>query len=668
MGEGEQFLHQQQPELHTTKPVEHEKERKKRRNETTSQKPAEKIADWFKVIEKSHAGHRENPEVAERIKKYYHEEYAIKPEDIPENYWDLQRKIIVNEGRSGDFEKDEQGKIFIPEQVRQQATEVIIADQKQSLDKWVDYLTSVDADVYPMWAKYWAFQSMVKMGKLEKKEDEKGNGTARFQKRTEDTVAAFPPLNPRALAMTIGVIVERVEEKSKQKKERKPTVNKSVRLDDKKFQDLLSTENFSKIYAQFLIEMPEYSEEGLQETRGLWKKYEQGSDPKPLVKSLEGHPLEWCTANIDTARTQLRGGDFWVYYSFGKDDKPENPTVPRVAIRMYGDKIAEVRGIAHDQNMDPYIGKVVGEKLSEFPDGKAYEKKNNDMKLLTEIAEKTKRSEALTKDELVFLYEINSPIEGFGYQRDPRIKELCDNRDLKKDLPVFFECRPDQIALGPWEIKPDTVAYIGKWTPKVLNLLPEGVKYIYKEFPGAEIFRTIIETNSNIKNADDAKIALEQKGFKVPENMQAMLKNVEFSGQDKKYEIFAFSGEDLGIKSGPDFNDIISKAEESGLELCPAEIVPQLCLQYQNRQHKKRDEKYYSEKYRVAMKPIQWEGYSWAFRPKNTPPKSSTFHSIFEFGYQDKNVYIGSHSPADKNTGSTYSPTLEFIFVRPSKK
>ena len=37
-----------------------------------------------------------------------------------------------------------------------------------------------------------------------------------------------------------------------------------------------------------------------------------------LVKSLEGKGTGWCTAGIETARWQLQGGDFHVYYTKDK--------------------------------------------------------------------------------------------------------------------------------------------------------------------------------------------------------------------------------------------------------------------------------------------------------------------------------------------------------------
>ena len=157
-----------------------------------------------------------------------------------------------------------------------------------------------------------------------------------------------------------------------------------------------------------------------------------------MVKSLEEYPLEWCTVDRDTAQTQLQGGDFHVYYSLDENGEAK---VPRLAIRMEDSNIAEVRGIAPDQNLDPYISSVLEKKLEKFgPEGEKYKKKTKDMEYLTEVAEKSKADKELSKENLRFLYEIDSPIEGFGYQEDPRIAELRATRDPEVDMPIIFEC------------------------------------------------------------------------------------------------------------------------------------------------------------------------------------------------------------------------------------
>lgn len=60
---GEQFLHKKDSKLHTTIPVELEQASRKRAGEEVSQRPADKIARWLGVIEKTHMGHRDDPRV-----------------------------------------------------------------------------------------------------------------------------------------------------------------------------------------------------------------------------------------------------------------------------------------------------------------------------------------------------------------------------------------------------------------------------------------------------------------------------------------------------------------------------------------------------------------------------------------------------------------------------
>lgn len=451
-------MHQKEPKLHTSGNVEHEVARRKLIGEKTSQKPADKIADWMSVLEKTHTGHNKDPKVMDRIKRYYHKENVIHPENVPESVFLLEQRIAREQGH---------GNIEITEEYKEKKINEIIADQKASLDRLVNYLSSDDAD-YPAWGKYWAFKGMLQMGKFEKKKVEKDGEkkeVGRFGKRTKDTVAAFPVLNARALAETISAMEKKIEEKQKPKKERGNIANESIKLDDAEFKQLLSSESFEKIYTQFLIEMPEYSTEGLRETRGQWKKYEQGSSPKPLVESLEGYPLEWCTANMDTAKGHLEGGDFHVYYSI--DDTGE-AKIPRLAMRMNGkSEIGEVRGIAPDQNIDPYINEekdgelgVLDRKLQDFgQEGEDYKKKAGDMRRLTKIDESFRNNNELGKEDLRFLYKIDEELQGFGYGKDPRIKEILKGRDIKSDIALAVGCRVDQVSTTKEEALSGDIKY-----------------------------------------------------------------------------------------------------------------------------------------------------------------------------------------------------------------
>ena len=219
---------------------------------------------------------------------------------------------------------------------------------------------------------------------------------------------------------------------------------------------MVNTMDFGKYYA-FALEHTSVSNETLFETtEGQWVTYPQGSDHMPLVESIQGHGTGWCTAGEETAKKQLEMGDFHVYYS---NDLIGEPTIPRVAIRMQQGSIAEVRGVAPDQNFDPYITPTVEEKLQEFPDGEQYKQRAEDMTYLTNIDRKVEEGEELTKEDLRFLYEIDRKIESPGYQQDPRIQEIVGDRDIKQDFAHIYNCREDQISLTEDEALSGDIVY-----------------------------------------------------------------------------------------------------------------------------------------------------------------------------------------------------------------
>jgi hypothetical protein len=267
--------------------------------------------------------------------------------------------------------------------------------------------------------------------------------------RDKHTVNPFPELNYEALAYTIDVIAKKAKGESTSLAENNPELEK-----------LIQGENFGKIYGYFIDKSTpsETNDELLKTTKGRWVKYEKGSDPKTLAESLRGHFTGWCIASEPTAKTYLTNSDFWIYSSH---DKNGEPSKPRAGIEIKEGEIAAIHGIAKGQNLDPYIADVLEKKLEEFPDKEKYKKKTADMKLLTEIDNKQKKGEKLTLNELKFLYEIDSKIEGFGLQNDPRIEEIKKQRDNRKDLADIFNCRPKQVALNINELNKTTIVFWG---------------------------------------------------------------------------------------------------------------------------------------------------------------------------------------------------------------
>lgn len=453
---GGEYLGEKYPDLKTSKLVELS-------NEFSESKECG-IDNWLESIEKFHKRHRNNSEEMNYIRNAFRDEYVINPENIPESYFRNQQRLAREQGH-GDIE-------ITPEEKKRLA-EVIINDQKSTLDNWVNYFTSSDADSYPMWAKYWAFRSMLKLSSFDK--EKKSFGT-----RRKDTVAPFPDLNREALAYVIDII------NKKANKENIPNQEGNTELEK-----LIQGENFGKLYAYAIEKVTPTETNELLTTEGEWIKYPQNSDHMPLVKSLQGHGTGWCTAGESTAEVQLKSGDFYVYYS---KDKSGKPTIPRVAIRMEENQIGEVRGIAHEQNLDPYIGEVIDKKLSEFPDKEKYQKKTKDMKQLTEIEKKWKENKDLDKDDLEFLYEIDSKIEGFGFKKDPRIEEIKKERNIKKDYAKIYDLEENQVVDNLKDLNDKTRFYIGSeiYTPPIEKSSLDDIKQLGE----------VINLKTNLTNID----------------------------------------------------------------------------------------------------------------------------------------------------------------------
>jgi hypothetical protein len=560
------------------------------------------------------------------IKNGLHRNFVIRPEEVPQSYWETQQRLARELGH---------GNIEITEDLKKQNTEVIIADQESSLDNWVDYLASEDAP-YPLWLKYFAVRGILGMSTYDKEKHQ-------FNKRDKGTTAPFPDLDREALAVVLDAVEKRqgpeyrelteqirqvknelkrlkgevrtiekqngdssllvlqLNEKeeliSNLSKEQANLVTKSLSLPDEsrtEFTQLLQTSDFSKLYAWALEKVTPAEENELLNTDGEWIKYDQGSNPKTLVESLQGHGTGWCTAGESVAQKQLEAGDFYVFYS---QDKEGNPTVPRAAIRMQGNQIGEVRGIAHEQNLDAHIGKVVQDKMREFPDGASYEKKAFDMRLLTYIDRKVKTDTPLDRDDLKFLYEIDNKIKGFGYGTDPRIEELRDQRDPIADAAIVFECLPSQIAQNIDKISEDTKAYIGPLEPGIFDIIQKyNIEHIYRSFPEDKIER--IKSTIGGKSKNERVDELKDKDINFLSSPESILNNPEFSVQEHSEEIdlIKLSVRDLGFPGAPTTFKIYARAKELGLELCPAETGLSLPLEY-NIQAR-------GDWYFVAIKPI----------------------------------------------------------------
>jgi len=545
-------LHLKIPELQQSEEVTDAVEKQERlTGDTLSNNPTQRIDAYMDRLENIflNPDERIRERNLEMLRPAIYDAFIIKPEQVPESYFELQQQVARERGQPVEN---------ITSEMREQMIGVIIEDQRHSLDQWIDYLTSEDA-VYPTYFKYFVFRNITKLSQFDK-------ALGKFKSRTDTTTAPYPDVYREPLAK-ICDIYEKV-------------AGSNQALKDPDIQTAFS-KKFPKLYAEFITESLASKIENKEEIRGEWVKYSQNNsrDAEKLYKSLEGKGTGWCTAGQSTAEMQINSGDFYVYYTY---DKNNEPVQPRIAIRMNGqNEIGEVRGILEHQSLEPLMQDVLEAKLQDFgPEADKYKKKSADMRQLTAIEKKTKAQEPLTKDELTFLYELNQPIEGFGYQKDPRIAEIRAQRNQAEDLPIIFDCAPDQIALSPENLSENTVAYIGPWNPTVLKQLPKTVKHIYEKFPEQKVFLKTIETDPSIKTPAGAEKALLAKGYKISDYAKQMLKKTFFSGEAHKYELVRFTVESLGFPKGATTTEIWAKGQELGLELCPAEVGPNLRLQY----------------------------------------------------------------------------------------
>ena len=426
--DGAGFLHRRNPSRYRLDPV-HSMERVLRRAGIAKPAdPSNKIAAWLALADRTGRRFKNDAHFRHRLKTALYDQYVLKPDEAPQAYFDLQVQINREAGR---------GDLPLTPEAKSELIGVLIKDQKQSLDAWLEYFLSDDTAKYPTWAKVWAFEEMSKLRAL-------NSGETKFTNRSRDTTSMFPELNREALGILMDGLTKRVSVHST------PV--------DKEFRALLEKERFAELYA-WTLKRVESTRGDLRVTAGKWVTYPKGSDPQALVRAIDCKGTGWCTVGVSTAASQLKAGDFHVYFSL---DSLSEPTQPRIAIRMEEQKIAEVRGIAKDQNLDPHIAptEILEKKLSEFGvEGDKYKKRSSDMKRLTELAKMNEAKQALTRDELKFLYEVDNPIEGFGYQKDPRISEIIETRDKRADLAKALDVAPEKISFTEAEALRGGIAF-----------------------------------------------------------------------------------------------------------------------------------------------------------------------------------------------------------------
>ena len=367
----------------------------------------------------------------------------IKPEDIPDEYWENQEQILRDNGQGrelSDYEKS-----ILIDNIKEQ--------QKESLESWANYLGD-ERSPYPLWFKVYAWDGMSKMGAFDK-------DTGHFTKRDKTTVAPYPKLNPAVLAKTYTAITDAYK-----------TEDTGI---DPTIKKLAKSGNFNKLYSKILLgekAIPK-TPERTEDIYGEWIEYLPGDEEK-LASAAEGTP--WCIANTSTGQNYLRYGEYGEDWDDLDDDKlddeyynkakfilfhlydPEKNTLSETAcasIRLDPDgNVAEISGLNEGQALEDSLVPIVEKKVKSLPGGENFLKAFADKKELIRLDRKMQNNEDLTKEELGFIYEINHKIHTLDTYNtsDPRIKELKDKYPVKYALDAGVDA--DQLIqnLSPKEI------------------------------------------------------------------------------------------------------------------------------------------------------------------------------------------------------------------------
>ena len=229
-----------------------------------SDKKRDKILNYFERLEKAHqkVSKSKRKEDLNILKKFYYNLYVIKPENIPDSYFEREKQIMREIGY-GDIE-------ITPER-KQRLINQIISDQKESLDKWIEYfLFDEESKSYDIWEKYWVFQGLQQLGKYNKE-------TGKFSRRDKHTVYPFPPVEREAIFNTLKLMEEYIKNKK----------------GDSEIRSALGSGNFKTLYEYSIKMIMNKGEKQSNTTLGKWIKYEQGSDYHILRDSLQGYYTGW---------------------------------------------------------------------------------------------------------------------------------------------------------------------------------------------------------------------------------------------------------------------------------------------------------------------------------------------------------------------------------------
>lgn len=159
---------------------------------------------------------------------------------------------------------------------------------------------------------------------------------------------------------------------------------------------------------------------------------------------------------------------------------------------------------------------------------------------------------------------------------------------------------------------------------------------------GLKVWKTI-KLGTGLKTADGFRKALVDGGSRIANSANQMFRKRVFTASktERELDLVNVSPRDLGFKKQTTYKKVCAKAKKIGLELCPSEVGPQLCLQYKDQPK--------GEWLVIGMKVfVEPQGGLWVF--------------TVEYFRDDR-----WFTCCCVNLGIAFGPHDRFIFVRPRK-
>jgi GNAT superfamily N-acetyltransferase len=218
---------------------------------------------------------------------------------------------------------------------------------------------------------------------------------------------------------------------------------------------------------------------------GTWVKFNGGNtqtrediDANASALSQLVQNTYWCTKT--NANSQLSGGDFYVYVTESSSGEFE----PKIAIRMNGSSIGEVRGNASQaQDIEPaMLGKAEAFLINDIP-GTDGDKWVNSMRFNKKVESLSKSiaGRPLSKEDYMEYISIKADASKYSIDRSENgyvqtLSNIVDEKVKNNDLVDRF------IVTDPADIIPGvTIALIGSYETIVLDkgVDMSGIEFIY---------------------------------------------------------------------------------------------------------------------------------------------------------------------------------------------